>query len=140
MISPLANNSIKCNPVWPLEVLPNYKTWQVQTPYPPPPLLGVLNRINFIGSRSFYYTWFPYHPPKYSPILSTSPYTLSLHPMSPPLLSTLFCTRRYSAGYKKRIGKPKGPQNLFPTICPACKMQLGNGDTELVAVVNQCLI
>ena len=61
MISPLANNSIKCNPVWPLEVLPNYKTWQVQTPYPPPPLLGVLIKITFIDYRnlSLYFVFTP---------------------------------------------------------------------------------
>lgn len=51
VISPLASNSIKCNPVWPLTILHDYKKWLLQTPYLP--LLGVLTRINFIGSRKF---------------------------------------------------------------------------------------
>lgn len=32
------------------------------------------------------------------------------------------------------------PQNFWPTICPAFKTCLSSGDTELVRIVNQCLI
>lgn len=47
-----ANNSSKYNLVTPLEALPGFKRWPVQTPWPP--LLGVLTRIDqgYTGVRN----------------------------------------------------------------------------------------
>jgi hypothetical protein len=84
-------NSTKYNPVLLLEVLPGKKRWSLESLYPP--LLGVLLRITFMHSGSFYCSrllhalW----PHKILPVLAISVYTLSLHLiypiLSPPLLS-----------------------------------------------------
>lgn len=56
--TPLANKSIDCNLVLPLEVSPGYKRWPVVILNP---LLGVLIRNTFIDSRSFYHSKFPHY-------------------------------------------------------------------------------
>ena len=47
----LANNLINCKPIPPLESLPDYKIWSVQTLHPP--LLGALTSIDLTDSRKF---------------------------------------------------------------------------------------
>lgn len=53
----LANDSIECNSIPPLETLPARKRWSVETLYTL--LLRVFIGITFIHFRSFHYTRFP---------------------------------------------------------------------------------
>ena len=58
--SPLVNNSIECNPYPPLQALPGYKKWPVETSHSL--TLGSLVRIIFTDSRSFHFTRFQTNP------------------------------------------------------------------------------
>lgn len=104
---PSLGHSAEYNPVQPLESLPGYKRWIVQTPYPP--LRGVLTRVILIDYRTFLLHQISTPPSSCSPIPTVSS-LISLYSASNP-----FCSHPYKSPEKSSISlSQKGPR--FPQI------------------------